>query len=142
MFGLVVLSTCLDCTSVTSISIGLSACLRFQSPPAARAAPDPLARRPPLRPSRRCCGALGGAAADGCLSISTKRALEDFIRFHKAESDIIDGHYFNEGRNNTGKVPHGGAAPERRWLRGGAEPHADADGVHLGLPLAAPGHMI
>ena len=29
-----------------------------------------------------------------------KVGLEDLITFHDAEFEIIDGYYFNEGRNN------------------------------------------
>ena len=30
-----------------------------------------------------------------------KVGLEDLITFHEAEFEILDGYYFNEGRNNT-----------------------------------------
>ena len=33
-----------------------------------------------------------------------KVGLEDLITFHQAEFEIIDGYYFNEGRNN--KINH------------------------------------
>ena len=30
-----------------------------------------------------------------------KVGLEDLITFHEAEFEIIDGYYYNDGRNNT-----------------------------------------
>ena len=30
-----------------------------------------------------------------------KVGLEDLITFHEAEFEILDGYYFDEGRNNT-----------------------------------------
>ena len=38
---------------------------------------------------------------DNGIIYTDKVGLEDLITFHDAEFEIIDGYYFNEGRNNN-----------------------------------------